>query len=54
MTPISPAPGEARRTRSLAASVDALCAALAALVERGGWRFAQLHLFGFSDGGTVR
>ena len=54
VTPIAAVPGEARRTRSLAASVDALCAALTALVARGGWRFAQLHLFGFSDGGTVR
>jgi hypothetical protein len=54
MTPIAPAPGESRRTRSLGASVDAAAAALDALVARGGWRHEQLHLFGFSDGGTVR
>jgi hypothetical protein len=54
MSPIAPAPGEQRRLRSLAATVDAMDAALAALVARGGWSYGQLHLFGFSDGGTVR
>ena len=53
-TLIAAAPGEARRMRSLAASVALLEAALAALVQRGGWRHEQLHLFGFADGATVR
>lgn len=51
---IAPAAGEARRLRSLAASADALAAALHALVSGAGWRYDALHLFGFADGGTVR
>jgi hypothetical protein len=31
-----------------------VAAALHALVRDGGWRYDALHLFGFSDGGTVR
>ena len=45
--------GERRRTASLARSVDALVATLEALVLLG-WPLRKIHLFGFSDGGTVR
>jgi len=52
-TLICPAPGELRRLRSLASTVESLYEALRALVAQG-WRYNQLHLFGFGDGGTVR
>ena len=45
--------GERRRTESLARSVDALADTVEVLVLLG-WPLRKIHLFGFSDGGTVR
>ena len=50
---ICPFPGELRRLRSLASTMDSLCEALRALVAQE-WRYNQLQRFGFADGGTVR
>lgn len=44
--------GEKRRSASLAATVDAVCQVVAALVSLG-WTHRCFHLFGFSDGGMV-
>jgi predicted esterase len=63
-TPIAPAPGEARRARSLSDTVGCLLPMLAALAGAaapagggggggGGSPLRRVHLLGFSDGGTV-
>ena len=49
---VQPTRGEQRRTRSLEASLKLLEQLVEALVAVG-WRHWELHLFGFSQGGTA-
>ncbi|KAL6759134.1 Alpha/Beta hydrolase protein [Haematococcus lacustris] len=51
--PIQPRPGETRRLRSLARTARLVSELLRRLVDSGRWRYNQLSLFGFSQGGTL-
>jgi predicted esterase len=46
-------PGEARRTSSLATTTALLLQLLEQLTGKAGWQARQIHLFGFSQGGTA-
>ncbi|GFH07208.1 abhydrolase_2 domain-containing protein, partial [Haematococcus lacustris] len=51
--PIQPRPGETRRLRSLDRTTRLISDLLSRLVDSGRWRYNQLSLFGFSQGGTL-
>ena len=46
-------PGETRRTSSLATTTALLLQFLEQLTGKAGWQARQIHLFGFSQGGTA-